>query len=64
MEITDKSSWSQSYNKLLKDLTKDCTVLYDMLKKKPPSWTTTRTQVVQRIKLKVKELPCVNIPHP
>lgn len=26
-----------------KELAKDCAVLYDRLKKKPPAWTTTHT---------------------
>lgn len=47
-----------------KDLAKDCAILCDRFKKKIPAWTPAHTKVVKTIKLKGKELPCLNIPNP
>ncbi|GJV54002.1 reverse transcriptase domain, zinc finger, CCHC-type, aspartic peptidase domain protein [Tanacetum coccineum] len=41
-----------------------CKPLYDRLKKNPKPWTEDHTKVVRNIKNKIKELPCLNIPHP
>ncbi|GKB03945.1 MP domain-containing protein [Tanacetum coccineum] len=34
------------------------------LKKNPKPWTEEHTKIVKTIKDKIKELPCLNIPHP
>ncbi|GKD64800.1 enzymatic polyprotein, partial [Tanacetum coccineum] len=41
-----------------------CKPLYDRLKKNPKPWIEDHTKVVKNIKNKIKELPCLNIPHP
>ncbi|GJT30285.1 reverse transcriptase domain, zinc finger, CCHC-type, aspartic peptidase domain protein [Tanacetum coccineum] len=51
-------------NDLQIDLGSLCKPLYDRLKKNPKPWTEDHTKVVRNIKNKIKELPCLNIPHP
>lgn len=42
----------------------DSKILYERLKKNPVPWTNEHTSAIQKIKLKVKQLPCLSIPHP
>jgi len=45
-------------------LRQTCALLYKRLKKNPSPWTDAHTQIVHKVKLHVKALPCLGIPHP
>ena len=38
--------------------------LHQRLKKNPPSWTDTHSNIVRKIKSQVKELPCLSLANP
>ena len=46
------------------ELAYDAKALFARLKKNPPEWTETCTRAVQKIKQRIKEIPCLAIPHP
>ena len=46
------------------ELAYDAKPLFARLKKNPPEWTETCTRAVQKIKQRIKEIPCLAIPHP
>jgi hypothetical protein len=45
-------------------LSKDTSILYNILRTNPKPWTDEHTHVVQRIKNKVKCLPCLSLANP
>ncbi|CAN1314279.1 hypothetical protein LINPERPRIM_LOCUS29259 [Linum perenne] len=47
-----------------KNLAYDAKPLFDRLRSNPPEWTSIHTEAVKKIKMRVKELPCLSIPHP
>jgi hypothetical protein len=47
-----------------KYLSKDTSILYNRLKTNPKPWTDEHTHAVQRIKNKVKFLPCLSLANP
>ncbi|CAJ2679619.1 unnamed protein product [Trifolium pratense] len=47
-----------------KNLSSDTAVLYNRLKNKPDPWTDAHTRAVQRIKARVKCLPCLSLANP
>ncbi|XP_007210226.2 uncharacterized protein LOC18776948 [Prunus persica] len=47
-----------------KDLAQDSKLLYQRLKKNPVSWSDEHTKAVRRLKVKVKELPCLALANP
>jgi hypothetical protein len=47
-----------------KDLAKDTSILYNRLRTNPGPWTDNHTKAVQRIKSKVKCLPCLSLANP
>ena len=68
--ITDKNQLQRFLGSLnyisdyYKYLDKDTTILYNRLKTNPKPWTDEHTQAVQRIKSKVKCLPCLSLANP
>ena len=46
------------------DLRKLCEPLYQRLRKNPPAWSESHTQIVREIKSKIKFLPCLSILDP
>ncbi|CAJ2670994.1 unnamed protein product [Trifolium pratense] len=46
------------------NLSSDTAILYNRLKNKPDPWTDAHTKAVQRIKTKVKCLPCLSLANP
>ncbi|XP_028081194.1 uncharacterized protein LOC114282647 [Camellia sinensis] len=46
------------------NLSADANILYTRLKKNPPPWSPEHTLAVQKIKAKVQQLPCLNLPNP
>lgn len=51
-------------SKFYKNLADDRKILQQRLKKNPSAWNETHTKAVQRIKQKVKNLPCLNLANP
>ncbi|XP_045802471.1 uncharacterized protein LOC123896071 [Trifolium pratense] len=47
-----------------KNLSSDTAILYNRLKNKPDPWTDAHTRAVQRIKTRVKCLPCLSLENP
>jgi hypothetical protein len=47
-----------------KNLSSDTAILYNRLKNKPGPWTNDHTRAVQRIKTRVKCLPCLSLANP
>ena len=47
-----------------KDLRNICEPLYKRLGKNAPIWIEHHTNLVKKIKQRVKRLPCISIPHP
>ncbi|CAJ2643632.1 unnamed protein product [Trifolium pratense] len=47
-----------------KNLSSDTAILYNRLKNKPEPWTEAHTKAVQRIKTRVKCLPCLSLANP
>ena len=45
-------------------LAQDSAILYTRLTKNPPPWTSEHTKAIQKIKIKVKQLPCLCLSHP
>ena len=46
------------------NLATDVSILHARLKKNPKPWSSMHTKTVQKIKLRVKQLPCLAIPNP
>ena len=69
-KITDKTQLQRFLGSLnyispfYKNLTQDTAILYDRLKKQPVPWTEEHTKIVQKIKEKVKTLPCLSLANP
>nr|KAJ0191649.1 hypothetical protein LSAT_V11C800445870 [Lactuca sativa] len=63
-KFPDKIIDKTQLQRFLGNLVKDTTILYDRPKKKPVPWTDLHTQAVQRIKEKVKSLPCLSLENP
>jgi hypothetical protein len=49
---------------IYKDLSKDTSILYNRLRTNSGPWTDNHTKAVQRIKSKVKCLPCLSLANP
>ncbi|GJQ95985.1 enzymatic polyprotein [Tanacetum coccineum] len=64
LNIVENESTSSNESEECAYLGSICKPLYDRLKKNPKPWTEEHTKIVKTIKDKIKELPCLNIPHP
>jgi hypothetical protein len=69
-EIRDKTQLQRFLGSLnyiadyYKNLALDCAPLHGRLKKNPLPWTKEHTKAVQKIKLHVKQLPCLGLANP
>ncbi|GJY17968.1 putative transcription factor interactor and regulator CCHC(Zn) family protein [Tanacetum coccineum] len=64
LNIVENESTSSNESEECAYLGSICKPLYDRLKKNPKPWTEEHTKIVKNIKDRIKELPCLNIPHP
>lgn len=69
-EIRDKQQLQRFLGSLnyikdfYKDLAQDSKLLYQRLKKNPVPWSDEHAKAVRRLKVKVKELPCLALANP
>ena len=42
----------------------DAAILYSRVRNNPPPWASEHTEAVQKIKVRVKTLPCLSLPNP
>ena len=68
--ITDKTQLQRFLGSLnyisnfYQHLAQDSKLLYQRLQKNPSPWTEAHTQAVRRIKLRIKQIPCLSLPNP